>query len=74
MTDVLPTTTGPELDDKYRAESGSFFFTGIHALVRVILDQMRADGLAGLNTATFARATRARRSGGSIGRSSPTGR
>ena len=53
MTDTLPTTAGPELDDKYRAESGSFFFTGIHALVRVPLDQMRADRLAGLSTATF---------------------
>jgi len=53
MTDTLSNTTGPELDDKYRAESGSFFFTGIHALVRVPLDQMRADRLAGLKTATF---------------------
>ena len=58
MTDTAPTsagpkTSGPGLDEKYRAESGSFFFTGIHALVRVPLDQMRADRQAGLNTATF---------------------
>ncbi|MEM9564133.1 MAG: indolepyruvate ferredoxin oxidoreductase family protein, partial [Actinomycetota bacterium] len=58
MTDTLPTdassaSAGPELADRYRAESGSFFFTGIHALVRVPLDQMRADRLAGLHTATF---------------------
>jgi indolepyruvate ferredoxin oxidoreductase len=53
MTDVLPGTTGLDLDDKYRAESGHYFFTGIQALVRVPLDQMRADRLAGLKTATF---------------------
>ena len=55
MIDVLPskTSSGPELDDKYRSAAGSFFFTGVQALVRVPLDQMRADRLAGLRTATF---------------------
>ncbi len=53
MTDVLPASTTFDLDDKYQAESGSFYFTGVHALVRVPLDQMRADRKAGLKTATF---------------------
>ncbi len=45
-----PETT---LDDKYLLEQGTIFLTGIHALVRVLLDQHRADVRAGLNTATF---------------------
>ncbi|HEV2813546.1 MAG TPA: hypothetical protein VGW10_09865, partial [Solirubrobacteraceae bacterium] len=45
-----PETT---LDDKYVLEQGTIFLSGIHALVRVLLDQHRADGRAGLNTATF---------------------
>ncbi len=62
MTDTAPTEAGrtqpagtakPDLDEKYRASAGSFFYTGIHALVRVPIDQMRADRLAGLSTATF---------------------
>ena len=53
MTDVLAVSAGFELDDKYQAESGSFYFTGVQALVRVPLDQMRADRQAGLQTATF---------------------
>ncbi|MCP5024919.1 MAG: indolepyruvate ferredoxin oxidoreductase family protein, partial [Actinomycetia bacterium] len=53
MTDVIGESTSIDLDDKYQAEKGSFFFTGVQALVRVPLDQMRADRLAGLNTATF---------------------
>ena len=50
MTDVLPASTAFDLDDKYQAESGSFFFTGVQALVRVPLDQMRADRQAGLSS------------------------
>ncbi len=42
-----------DLDAKYREESGEFFFTGVQALVRVPLDQMRADRKAGHRTATF---------------------
>ncbi len=45
-----PETT---LDDKYLLEQGTIFLTGIHALVRVLLDQHRADVRAGLSTATF---------------------
>ena len=51
MTDLMPAEYG--LDAKYREESGSFFYTGIHALVRVPIDQMIADRREGLNTATF---------------------
>ena len=45
-----PETT---LQDKYVLEQGTIFLTGINALVRVLLDQHRADVRAGLNTATF---------------------
>src|SRR3712207_1038899 len=45
-----PDTT---LDDKYVLDQGTIFLTGINALVRVLLDQHRADVRAGLNTATF---------------------
>src|SRR5713226_4825517 len=41
------------LDDRYTAETGSVYLTGIQALVRLPLDQMRRDRRAGLNTATF---------------------
>ncbi|HEY3189811.1 MAG TPA: hypothetical protein VGJ70_20140, partial [Solirubrobacteraceae bacterium] len=45
-----PETT---LRDKYVLEQGTVFLTGIQALVRVLLDQHRADVRRGLNTATF---------------------
>ncbi len=41
------------LDDKYTAESGRVFISGIQALVRVPLAQRRRDQVAGLNTAGF---------------------
>lgn len=41
------------LDDKYVLEQGTIFLSGIQALVRVLLDQHRADVRRGLNTATF---------------------
>jgi indolepyruvate ferredoxin oxidoreductase len=56
MTDVIGTRpVGPaaDLDAKYREETGSFFFTGVQALVRAPLDQMRIDRRAGLRTAAF---------------------
>ncbi|MFF4412193.1 indolepyruvate ferredoxin oxidoreductase family protein [Streptosporangium sp. NPDC001559] len=37
-------------DDRYALEEGQVFMTGTQALVRVILDQMRADRVAGLET------------------------
>jgi indolepyruvate ferredoxin oxidoreductase len=45
-----PETT---LDDKYVLEQGTVFISGIQALVRVLLDQHRADRARGLKTATF---------------------
>jgi indolepyruvate ferredoxin oxidoreductase len=41
------------LDAKYRLEHGTVFLSGIQALVRVPLDQHRADRRRGLNTATL---------------------
>src|ERR687889_1702718 len=45
-----PETT---LQDKYVLEQGTIFLSGIQALVRVLLDQHRADSKRGLNTASF---------------------
>jgi len=45
-----PETT---LQDKYVLEQGTVFLSGSQALVRVLLDQHRADARRGLNTATF---------------------
>jgi indolepyruvate ferredoxin oxidoreductase len=41
------------LDAKYRLQQGSVFLSGIQALVRLPLDQHRADRRRGLNTATL---------------------
>jgi indolepyruvate ferredoxin oxidoreductase len=41
------------LQDKYVLEQGTVFLSGIQALVRVLLDQVRADRRRGLKTATF---------------------
>ncbi|WP_019995486.1 indolepyruvate ferredoxin oxidoreductase family protein [Aureimonas ureilytica] len=41
------------LDDKYTAERGSAFMTGIQALVRLPMTQMRRDRARGLNTGAF---------------------
>jgi indolepyruvate ferredoxin oxidoreductase len=41
------------LDAKYRQEEGLIFLSGIQALVRLPLDQHRADKRRGLNTATL---------------------
>jgi indolepyruvate ferredoxin oxidoreductase len=41
------------LDAKYRLEQGQIFLSGIQALVRLPLDQHRADRRRGLNTATL---------------------
>ena len=42
-----------KLDDKYRLERGQVYLTGIQALVRLPMDQMRRDRRASLNTAAF---------------------
>ena len=44
---------GFSLDSKYTQESGRIYLSGIQALVRLPLDQHRADRRRGLNTATF---------------------
>src|SRR5579872_1558030 len=41
------------LSDKYTLERGSVYLTGIQALVRLPMDQMRRDRRAGLNTGAF---------------------
>ena len=41
------------LDDKFIAEDGRVFITGVQALLRILLDQGRLDKRAGLNTAGF---------------------
>src|SRR5437899_2815778 len=41
------------LDAKYTQESGRVYLSGIQALVRLPLEQHRADRRRGLNTATF---------------------
>ncbi len=55
MTDTAdrPALSGYELDDKYRQESGRVFLTGVQAIARLPLDQLRIDRRAGLNTAAF---------------------
>src|SRR2546423_8167305 len=41
------------LADKYVLEQGTIFLSGIQALVRILLDQRRADARRGLNCGTF---------------------
>ena len=41
------------LDDRYRADEGTVFLTGIQALARLPFEQLRADRAAGLRTAAF---------------------
>src|ERR1051325_6569665 len=41
------------LSDKYTIERGSVYLTGIQALVRLPMDQMRRDRAAGIKTGTF---------------------
>ncbi len=55
MTDVQERSRGKaaDLEAKYRERDGEYFFTGVQALVRVPVDQMRTDREAGHRTATF---------------------
>ncbi|HEY6912827.1 MAG TPA: hypothetical protein VI356_25825, partial [Myxococcales bacterium] len=41
------------LDDKYLREEGVIYLSGVQALVRLTLDQHRADARRGLRTATL---------------------
>ena len=47
------TVTDFDLDAKYRQTEGTILLTGIQALIRVAIDQHRADAARGLRTATF---------------------
>ena len=47
------TVTDFDLDAKYRQTEGTILLTGIQALIRVTIDQHRADAARGLRTATF---------------------
>ena len=49
----LPIGREVRLDDKYALDDGRVFLSGVQALVRVVLEQMRADRRRGLNTATM---------------------
>jgi indolepyruvate ferredoxin oxidoreductase len=42
-----------ELDDKYCAEEGAIYLSGVQALVRLLLEQRRSDVRAGLSTAGY---------------------
>jgi indolepyruvate ferredoxin oxidoreductase len=43
----------PSLDDRYLLEDGRILLTGVQAVVRLALDQHRADARAGLHTGTL---------------------
>src|SRR6185312_2665593 len=45
--------TMASLDDRYDLDAGRVYLTGVQALVRVLLDQHRADSAAGLRTASL---------------------
>ncbi len=49
----MTTAESFSLDDKYLVEEGTVFLSGTQALVRLPMDQHRADRRAGLNTATL---------------------
>jgi indolepyruvate ferredoxin oxidoreductase len=42
-----------ELSDRYRRDEGTAFVTGVQALARIPIEQLRRDRAAGLNTAAF---------------------
>jgi indolepyruvate ferredoxin oxidoreductase len=54
-TAALPVASraGVRLDDRYRLREGEVFMSGVQALVRVLLDQHRADAAAGARTGIF---------------------
>ena len=54
MTDTAePTLDGYQLSDRYRRDSGRVFLSGVQALARLPLEQMRVDRANGFNTAAF---------------------
>jgi indolepyruvate ferredoxin oxidoreductase len=50
---ITASTADFDLDAKYRVTDGSVLITGVQALARVLLDQIRADRERGLRTAAF---------------------
>ncbi|MCU4186800.1 indolepyruvate ferredoxin oxidoreductase family protein [Acidiferrimicrobium sp. IK] len=54
MTDVIaPDKSHPTLHDRWTGESVEVHLSGVQAAVRVIVDQLRADRMAGHRTAAF---------------------
>jgi indolepyruvate ferredoxin oxidoreductase len=53
MSATLVPLSDFDLDTKYTLEAGRIYLTGLQALVRLPLDQHRADRRRGLHTATF---------------------
>jgi indolepyruvate ferredoxin oxidoreductase len=55
MTDLAErsATTGYELEDRFRLEDGRVFLSGVQALARLPVDQLRIDRRRGLSTAAF---------------------
>jgi indolepyruvate ferredoxin oxidoreductase len=49
----MTATSQYQLNDRYQSDEGTVFLTGIQALARLPLEQLRADRRAGLNTAAF---------------------
>ena len=49
----MTATSHYQLNDRYQADEGTVFLTGIQALARLPLEQLRADRRAGLDTAAF---------------------
>ncbi len=58
MTDLeqkgSSTTTPYSLDDRYSRDDGTVFATGVQAVARIMLEQLRVDRANGLRTAAFA--------------------
>ena len=54
MTDIArPAASDYEIADRYRREEGRIFVSGVQAIARLPLDQLRIDRRHGLNTAAF---------------------
>jgi indolepyruvate ferredoxin oxidoreductase len=54
MTDLVErSATGYELEDRFRLEDGRVFLSGVQALARLPVDQLRLDRRRGLHTAAF---------------------
>jgi indolepyruvate ferredoxin oxidoreductase len=55
VTDTVrrPDTSAYELADRYRSEQGRVFLSGLQAIARLPIDQLRLDRRNGLNTAAF---------------------